>query len=76
MHRSHSERLEHGERPVPELRLGCDQLDRYPLLGEIAEREDCLERRDPAAGDEHAGHATVTFSRRTLSSPTVFTPAM
>ena len=73
---SHPERLEHGERPVPELRLGRDQLDRDPLLGEVAERENSLERRDPAAGDDYAGHTTVTFSCSTLSSPTVLTPAM
>ena len=41
-----------GGRPVPEMRLGSEQLDREALVrGPEGERR--LERGDPAARDEH-----------------------
>ena len=47
------EGLCHGERRVPEVRLGRDQLDVDALLRKISEREHRLDRRNPPADDHH-----------------------
>ena len=58
------ERLGDGERPVPEVRLGPEQLDVNLLLREGAERQSGLERRDASAGDDDTRRLHGTLPRR------------
>lgn len=48
------EQLLDAERLVGELRVGRHKGDAYAVPGEIAERQQRLQARDPAAGDQYA----------------------
>ena len=48
------ERLRDGERPVPERRLGREQLQVDEVTGERSQREQCLEPRNATSGDQGA----------------------
>ena len=54
-----AERLRDRERPVPELRLGGEQLDADAPLRELPERERRLERCDASSRDEHVPGSSV-----------------
>ena len=51
------ERLIDGHRAVDEPQLGRDDRDVDAIAGQRAQRQQRLQPRDPAAGDEHAGSA-------------------
>jgi hypothetical protein len=53
-HLAELERRGHGVRPVPEVRLGREQLDGDPILRQRAQRKSGFERRDAAARDQDA----------------------
>jgi hypothetical protein len=52
MHVTETERLRDRQRPVPEMRLGSQQLQVDAILGEVAKRKHRLEGGDAASGDE------------------------
>ena len=52
-HLSEPEGLGDRHGPVPEARLGGEQLDADPALAELAQRQRRLERGHPAARDQH-----------------------
>ena len=55
VHAATAERLDDGERPVPEPRLRRDEIDRDPFLGQPAQRERGLEGGHSAAGRSQPG---------------------
>jgi hypothetical protein len=68
------ERFGDRERPVPELRLGSEELDGHVVLRQRPQRERGLERRDPSTRDEyvhavaiHPGLLTGPLIRRSSS---------
>ena len=58
-----AEWLRDGDRAVHELPIGAEQRDLDAVAGELAQREQDLQRRDAAAGNEDAQSAAVALSR-------------
>ncbi len=52
-HGAEAERLGHGDRAVPEARLGREELHADKALAELAQGQRRLQRRDAAARDHH-----------------------
>jgi hypothetical protein len=63
-HLAEVERLCDRDRPVPEARLGREQLDADPPFAELTESESRFERRDTATGDDHREGARFHASDR------------
>jgi hypothetical protein len=60
-HRAQSERLGDSKRPVPELRLGREQLDAHTISRQRPQSQGSLECRNAAAGDNHPNRICASF---------------